>query len=290
MNIIFCEECGSRNTVEDEILQNIEHKEISCQVCNFLISAKHLINQTGTKKIIDTSHYKLLIIDDDTAHLTLLQTTLMQEYTVHVASSGAEGLKKAITSKPDIILLDVAMPYIDGYEVCSTLKSDKRTRHIPIIFVTAKTEGRDEYRGLSMGAVDYIAKPCNINILNAKIASHLKYITMRDELQQKIKRLENHIKILKEDITSSDTHRMATASKRKNADTDTNPVPLASGNFSTTYFAEFNDAISTLLVSADVMCNMYKNDKNLTRVNQYINDAYDTLRRLFHETRNKKKI
>lgn len=205
MFIIFCEECGSRNVIEDKTLKNIGKQAVPCQVCSFKISTKHLIDHTGARKVIDTSTCKLLIIDDDQAHLTLLQNSLRREYTVLIANSGEQGIEVATTQDPDLILLDVNMPGLDGYEVCSRLKGDSSTRHIPVIFVTAQAEGDHEYKGLALGAVDYIFKPFSLKVLNAKIAAHLKYNAMRDELRKQINEQKKTIDDLKQYILDGES-------------------------------------------------------------------------------------
>ncbi len=200
MLIIFCEDCGSRNIIKQEDLQNISKEAILCQVCNFPISREHLIDHTGAGRVIDTSTYKLLIIDDERAYLNLLRHSLEKEYSVHTAPSGQQGLKTAMDIKPDLILLDVGMPDLNGYEVCHRLKNNRETSHIPIIFLTAHKEEEYTFKGVSLGAVDYIFKPFNLKILNAKIAVHLKNTVIQNKLQKEISEQKNTIEILRQDL------------------------------------------------------------------------------------------
>lgn len=210
MFIVFCEECGGRNVIEEGALQGIENHAIACQVCSFPISTEHLINHTGAGRVIDTSTYKILIIDDDHAHLSLLQSSLENEYRVQIASSGVDGIAEAARFLPDLILLDVNMPDMNGYEVCSRLKANDATKHIAVVFISAQTAGDYQYQGLSYGAVDYIFKPFNLKILNAKIAALLRYNVMRDELEKIISEQNETISLLKEDILERATNESNT--------------------------------------------------------------------------------
>lgn len=115
----------------------------------------------------------ILVVDDTPENIDVLKGILASEYVVRAATSGALALKLVEKKPPDLILLDVMMPEMDGYEVCRRLKSDDRTAQIPVIFVTAKTETEDEQAGFELGAVDYIAKPVNLAIVQARVKTHL---------------------------------------------------------------------------------------------------------------------
>ncbi|MEI7670947.1 MAG: two-component system response regulator [Deltaproteobacteria bacterium] len=125
----------------------------------------------------------VLVVDDTPANLSLLTNLLRERYRVKVASSGAKALELATTAPPDLILLDIMMPEMDGYEVCRRLKDDTRTLRIPIIFLTAKTSMEDEEEGLLMGAVDFIHKPISPPIVLARIKTHLQVKEWQDFLQ-----------------------------------------------------------------------------------------------------------
>ena len=116
----------------------------------------------------------ILVVDDTPENLTVLSDLLKGLYRVKVANSGPRAL--AIASKdpkPDLILLDVMMPEMDGWEVCRRLKQETATAEIPVIFLTAKTALEDEMRGFEVGAVDYITKPINPQVVRARIKAHL---------------------------------------------------------------------------------------------------------------------
>lgn len=126
----------------------------------------------------------LLIIDDFPANIKVLHGALEEEYEVLFATRGAEGLRMAREYSPDLILLDIMMPGMDGYEVCSHLKSQPLTRSIPIIFITALSQHEDEMKGLKLGAIDYITKPFNPIIVKARVKNHLALKRSRQELEK----------------------------------------------------------------------------------------------------------
>jgi PleD family two-component response regulator len=126
----------------------------------------------------------LLIIDDIIDNLMLLGEAMSPEYTVRVATGGRQGLELAAQApQPDLILLDIMMPGMDGYEVCRGLKADSRTKHIPVIFLSALDKESDELQGLDAGAVDFITKPFKLEIVRARIGTQIELLRMRQQLQ-----------------------------------------------------------------------------------------------------------
>jgi sigma-B regulation protein RsbU (phosphoserine phosphatase) len=116
----------------------------------------------------------ILVVDDTPANLTLMTGLLQDDYQVRAATSGEKALKIACSENPpDLILLDIMMPEMDGHEVCRRLKADEKTQDIPIIFLTAMSEAEDEEKGLKLGAVDYITKPVSPPIALARIYTHI---------------------------------------------------------------------------------------------------------------------
>ncbi len=132
-------------------------------------------------------NYSVLIIDDTSENIDILIESLQDSYTIYVATHGKEGIRLAISNLPDIILLDIMMPEIDGYKVCKTLKENPITQSIPIIFLTALTDNEHACKGLELGASDYISKPFDHDLLNARISTHLALKSHRDKLEQLIK-------------------------------------------------------------------------------------------------------
>ena len=136
----------------------------------------------------------VLVVDDTPDNLSLMSDLLKDDYRVKVASSGEKALRIAAADHPpDLILLDIMMPGIDGYEVCRRLKSDPRTRDIPVIFLTARVETADEKKGLDLCAVDYITKPISAPIVLARVKTHLALKASADFLRDKNAYLEAEI-------------------------------------------------------------------------------------------------
>lgn len=127
---------------------------------------------------------KILIVDDERLNLNVLSDLLRQEYKVILAKNGNQALDRVNTdTPPDLILLDVVMPEIDGYEVLRKIKENEQTKDIPVIFITALDSKQDEARGLEMGAVDYIRKPFHPPIVKARIKNHLTIARQRKLLE-----------------------------------------------------------------------------------------------------------
>lgn len=125
----------------------------------------------------------ILVVDDTVENIDILKAILSDEYTIRVATRGEMALKIARKFKPDLILLDIMMPGMDGYEVCTKLKEDEETSEIPVIFVTAMGEIEDEAKGFDVGAVDYIQKPVSLPIVLRRVKTHLS-LTKVDYLEQ----------------------------------------------------------------------------------------------------------
>ena len=119
---------------------------------------------------------EILIVDDDRANLMYLHNLLSAEFTLHMAKDGAQALKRTDEIIPDLILLDIIMPGMNGYEVLAELKKSERTRDIPVIFITGLSADEDEMKGLELGADDYISKPFNEAIVRLRVENQLKII------------------------------------------------------------------------------------------------------------------
>ena len=136
----------------------------------------------------------VLVVDDTPANIQVLMETLKDDYRIVAAINGERALQLAISDPPpDIILLDVMMPEMDGYEVCAKLKADAKTRDIPIIFVTAMSDTQDETKGLELGAVDYIIKPISPPVVSARVKSHLELKQAREILKNQNVILEQRV-------------------------------------------------------------------------------------------------
>ncbi|GJI89565.1 response regulator [Duganella hordei] len=116
----------------------------------------------------------VLIVDDTPDNITLLSSLLKDKYNTKVATSGAMALQIVAAAPVDLILLDIMMPDMDGFETCRRLKADPRSSAIPVVFLTAKSQAEDEAMGRSVGAVDFLRKPVNPDVLFTRVAAHLR--------------------------------------------------------------------------------------------------------------------
>jgi phosphoserine phosphatase RsbU/P len=133
----------------------------------------------------------VLLVDDEPANIQIVNSILKDVYKTRIATSGAKALELASQEPaPDLILLDVMMPEMDGYEVCSRLKSADHTRDIPVIFLTGQTEIEDETKGFKVGAVDYIHKPFSPAVVQARVHTHLVLRGIREQLASQLQTIQ----------------------------------------------------------------------------------------------------
>lgn len=141
----------------------------------------------------------ILVVDDNPVNVRLLSQMLKaRDYRVRTAGSGERALAAARSESPDLILLDVMMPDLDGYEVCSRLKADEATADIPIIFISALGEAKDKVRAFEVGGVDYVTKPLQIEEIEARLQTHLSIQRLRRELQAANRELSRRLDELDE--------------------------------------------------------------------------------------------
>ena len=151
---------------------------------------------TLEKKTSKTEDPKILLVDDNTANLQVLRETLDGlGYKLLIAKNGKSALEIVRKASPDLILLDIMMPDMDGYEVCRKLKAAATTQHIPVIFLTAMADAEDEAKGLSLGAVDYITKPINPELVRARVRNHLELKRYRDRLEELVKQRTRELQL-----------------------------------------------------------------------------------------------
>lgn len=148
----------------------------------------------------------ILIVDDTIANLQLLAGMLKEEgYKVRPASSGRIALEAIAKKAPDLILLDIKMPEMDGYEVCARLKSNPVTYHIPVLFISALTDVSDKLKAFEVGGLDYINKPFQIEEVKARVSTHLQLKSLQDHMEDKIQQGIAQIRALNQEII--DTQR-----------------------------------------------------------------------------------
>lgn len=165
----------------------------------------------------------ILVVDDTPENLSLMSEVLRDDYRVKLAPNGERGLQIAQASPPpDLVLLDIMMPGMDGYEVMRRLQADKATADIPVIFLTAMTGVDDERQGLDLGAVDYITKPISPSIVQARVRNHLQLKTVREFLQHQNEFLEKEVRRRTRDVaTIQDVTIRALASLAETRDNET---------------------------------------------------------------------
>jgi len=127
---------------------------------------------------------KLLVVDDQPINIQVMYQIFSADFQVFMATSGAQALALCKDNPPDLVLLDIVMPGMDGFEVCTRLKADETTRDIPVIFVTAYTDAIQETRGLSVGAVDFISKPVNPAVVRARVKTHITLKLQSDVMRR----------------------------------------------------------------------------------------------------------
>ncbi len=124
----------------------------------------------------------ILIVDDEISNIEIMNAVLEDQYDICFATSGEDALRSVRQSPPDLILLDILLPGIDGFEVCRAIKDDPELTDVPVIFTTGLGDTQDEIRGLSMGAIDYVTKPIEPVILHARVSNHIELKRLRDQL------------------------------------------------------------------------------------------------------------
>lgn len=145
------------------------------------------LNRSDQKKTV-------LLVDDAPANIQTVNAILKDTYKIRIATNGAKALELAkATPPPDLILLDVMMPEMDGYEVCARLKKESMTRDIPVIFLTGQTEIEEETRGFEVGAVDYIHKPFSPAVVKARVQTHLVLRGIREQLTLQLQAIQKEL-------------------------------------------------------------------------------------------------
>jgi putative two-component system response regulator len=165
----------------------------------------------------------ILVVDDTPDNIVFLSSLLRDTYRVKAATDGEKALAIAGGGEiPDLVLLDVMMPGMDGYEVCRRLKSDPKTAEIPVIFLTAKSDVEDEQRGFELGAVDFIIRPISPHIVKARVKTHLELKSARDFLVDKSAYLEREVaRRVRENLGLQDVAMVALGSLAETRDNET---------------------------------------------------------------------
>jgi len=196
-----------------------------------------------------TDKQTILVVDDTPENIDVLVGTFKDDYNVKAAINGEMALKVVYAAAPDIILLDIMMPGIDGYEVCRRLKADHTVRHIPIIFITVKIGVEDELKGLELGAVDYITRPISPPIVKARVRTHLALHDQNRELDRKVsirtRQLhETRLRVIQ---------RLGRAAEYKDDDTGLHVIRMSKYSFILGLAAGMSDSEADMLMEAAPM-------------------------------------
>lgn len=224
----------------------------------------------------DDEHPKIkeiFIIDDNPTNLMVVYDTLeLEGYRVQIDSSGLSALQKIKEQLPDLILLDVMMPDINGYEIITQLKNDDETKDIPVIFMSALSEVFDKVKGFQLGAVDYITKPFQLEEVLVRINNHIMLQTLKDELQKKNIELEQKVEERTNELVKANEALKIAKDKAEESD-----------NLKTEFLAQISHEIRTPLNALNGFANFISEkanetkDKELKEFSSHINDSSERI-------------
>lgn len=197
----------------------------------------------------DLSKPTILVVDDTETNIDIVVDTLEKDYEISVATNGEEALEAVESESPDLILLDIMMPGIDGYEVCRRLKANLLTRKIPVIFLTAKTEVTDEIKGFQLGAVDYIAKPISPPIVKTRVKTHLALFDQNRALEEKVRQRTSELNDTRLEII----RRLGRAAEYKDNETGLHVIRMSHYSKLIALAAGWNENEAELLLNAAPM-------------------------------------
>jgi CheY-like chemotaxis protein len=234
---------------------------------------------------------RILVVDDEPNNLQLMMQILGDRYQLAFAPNGNKALEIARKLETDLILLDVMMPDMDGYEVCEKLKSNEVTKNIPIIFVTAKDEIGDETRGLELGAIDYITKPISPSIVKARVKNHLALKQAHEKIQKQKKRLEDqNFQLIEASRLREDIDRIVRHDLKNplNAIIALPPVIEREGSLSELQISHLNmikDAGLDMLSMINLSLDMFKMERGMYQLQPAKIDIPSLIRRILLENR-----
>lgn len=181
----------------------------------------------------DQKKNTVLVVDDTPTNIDILVNALSIEYEVSVATDGESALEMVQSDLPDLVLLDIMMPGMDGYEVCRRLKSNEATKDVPVIFITAKGETKDEREGFELGGVDYIIKPFSVEIVKARVSIHLELKYSRDVIKKYNEQLETMLEKRTKELVKSERQAAFGQLVQGIVHNMRSPLTVIAGSFST---------------------------------------------------------
>ena len=221
--------------------------------------------------------FTVLIVDDVAENIHILLNSLKNDFFILTATSGEKAIELSLSEhQPDIILLDVLMPEMDGYEVCRRLKADNKTKDIPIIFVTVLDEDEDELKGLELGAVDYITKPIKPELVRARVSTHIELKRHRDNLKEMLKEKEEIMLAQSHNAVMGEMIEMISHQWRQ-------PLSIVS-TFATTQI--FKAGLGKEIDNAQLIEDMTMIDKTI----QYLSNTINDFRYFFTHKKEKENI
>lgn len=227
--------------------------------------------------MLDDQRPTLLIVDDIPENITTLAGMLRDSYRVIFATNGLDAFEVLSQQHVDLILLDIMMPELDGYEVCRRLKADSLTREIPVIFVTAMGETNDETRGLELGAVDYLSKPCHPSIVRLRVQLHLERRNQHLTLERLVRERTSEL----EDTRIQIVRCLGRAAEYRDNETGMHVVRMSKASQLLALAAGFSENQAELLLNASPMHDIGKigiPDRILTKPGPLTPDEWETMK------------
>lgn len=231
----------------------------------------------------DTKKFTILIVDDIRTNIVLLAELLKHDYNIKVANNGFDALKIASeTPKPDLIFLDIMMPGMDGYEVCTQLKNNDETKGIPVIFISAMSDEKDEEYGFQVGAIDYITKPIVPALVKARAKIHLERknaltqleVLLQDSIQAYTKLKETQEKLIQAEQKNAILAMAVTANHEMNQPlmVISSALDLLKIKINNPEYNSYFDKITHSVEKIESLLDQFKNIKDI-HFTQYLDDV-----------------
>lgn len=179
---------------DSRVMQHAARQLIKHMQPRFNVTCRAGVNMVQEKSMEETKNNPgILVVDDAPENLMIMESILSKDYSLKLFNDSSNALDYAFANPPDLILLDVMMPKIDGFEMCRRLKANPELADIPVIFITSRTDIEDEERGFSVGASDFIHKPISAPIVAARVKTHIKIKFMLDYLKYENSHLQKNV-------------------------------------------------------------------------------------------------
>ena len=234
----------------------------------------------------DLKNCTILLVDDTKYNIDILVDALRNDYKLSVALDGLRAIEFVKKNPPDLILLDIMMPIMDGFETCQNLKADPVTREIPIIFISAMDEPENITKGFETGAVDYVTKPFNMAEVKARVKTHLSLKVTRDEIKKQNLILEDkvHARTIELEKMNEQLRNEITERKRMQEQLIRSKCLISTGQLAVSVAHEINSPLQGIVSLLKVMELKHEGDKDFTKNMDMVNKAFtrigDTVKKL----------